>query len=336
MYLYFIYLLKPYIMKWKFPKFLVIALLFIFKSYASNRILYVDEFYHILGNEEKENNLLDFTVKNGFDKIILYDLHKINRDYPLADSKKNNILARFIFKAKINYGLEGVGGSGESADFFITAIHAYNMSRINPIERFNTYNLEYEYWKKEASENGGYYCENYLRRNGKSCNRKNTFEFFINSLAIMKDLASKNSHKVTVEAYVGEYFRHEIKKIAKYVDRLLVHVYVNNPNSGYNFANKRLEYLTEVAKMPKISIIYSSEILFMGGWLKYNSLKKAENIFIDSMMKRNKDLFRKINFTNFTYYNYNELAKSVRYYNHINKIDFDKKIKVDVNILASN
>ena len=273
-------------MKWKFPKFLIIALFFIFKSYASNRILYVDEFYHILGNEEKENNLLDFTVKNGFDKIILYDLHKINRDYPLADNKKNNILARFIFKAKINYGLKGVGGSGESGDFFITAIHAYNMSRINPIERFNTYNLEYEYWKKEPSENGGYYCENYLRRNGKSCNRKNTFDFFINSLAIMKDLASKNSHKVT--------------------------------------------------KIPKISIIYSSELLFMGGWLKYNSLKKAENIFIDSMMKRNKDLFRKINFTNFTYYNYNELAKSVRYYNNINKIDFDKKIKADVNILASN
>ena len=203
-------------MKWKFPKFLVITLFIVFKSYASNRILYVDQFYHILGNEQKENNLLDFTVQNGFDKISLYDLHKINRDYPLADKTKNDILARFIFKAKINYGLKEVGGSGESADFFIKAIHAYNMSRINPIERFDAYNLEYEYWKEDANKNGGYYCENYLKKNGQDCNRKNTFNFFLNSLATMKALAKENSHKVTVEAYVGKYYKHEIQKISKY------------------------------------------------------------------------------------------------------------------------
>jgi hypothetical protein len=297
--------------------------------------LYVDQFYHILGNEEKENNLLDFTVKNGFDKIILYDLHKINKDYPLSDRTKNDILARFIFKAKINYSLKGVGGSGESSDFFVNAIHAYNMSRINPIERFDTYNLEYEYWKKEASENGGYYCENYLKKTGQSCNRKNTFKFFINSLAVMKKLAKENSHKVTVEAYVGKYFRHEIHKIAKYVDRLLVHAYVQNPKHGFSAANRRLEYLSELKKKPKISIIYSSEILFMGGWLKYNSLKRGENIFIDSMRKKNKDLLKKINFTDFTYYNYNHLAKSIKYYNVLNNIEFDRKIKNDEMILVS-
>lgn len=319
----------------KIPKFLVITLFVIFSSYSSNRILYVDQFYHILGNDEQENNLLDFTVKNGFDKIILYDLHKINRDYPLADNKKNDILARFIFKAKINYSLAGVGGSGESGEFFEKAIHAYNMSRINPIEKFDTYNLEYEYWKKEESENGGYYCENYLKKNGESCNRRNTFKFFLNSLAIMKSLAKENSHKVTVEAYVGKYYRYEIKKIAKYVDRLLVHVYVKNPKHSFSIANKRLEYLTEVPKMPKISIIYSSEILFMGGWLKYNSLKKGERIFMDSLREKNKDLLRKINFTDFTYYNYNYLAKSVNFYDKRRNPNFDKKIKRHEQLLAS-
>lgn len=319
----------------KIPKFLVITLFVIFKSYSSNRILYVDQFYHILGNDEQENNLLDFTVKNGFDKIILYDLHKINRDYPLADKSKNDILARFIFKAKINYGLAGVGGSGESGDFFIKAIHAYNMSRLNPVEKFDTYNLEYEYWKKEASENGGYYCENYLKKNGESCNRRNTFQFFLNSLATMKSLAKENSHKVTVEAYVGEYYRHEIKRIAKYVDRLLVHVYVKNPKHGFNIANKRLGYLSEIHKMPKISIIYSSEILFMGGWLKYNSLKKGEHIFMDSIRKKNKDLLRKINFTDFTYYNYNYLAKSINFYRKTNTPNFNRRIKKKEQLLVS-
>lgn len=322
-------------MKWKFPKFLMITLFVIYQSYSSNRILYVDQFYHILGNDEQENNLLDFTVKNGFDKIILYDLHKINRDYPLADKNKNDILARFIFKAKINYGLAGVGGSGESGDFFINAIHAYNMSRLNPVEKFDTYNLEYEYWKKDQSENGGYYCENYLKKNGESCNRRNTFKFFLNSLATMKALAKENSHKVTVEAYVGDYYRHEIKKISRYVDRLLVHVYVKNPINGFNAANKRLEYLTEVPRMPKISIIYSSEILFMGGWLKYNSLNKGERIFMDSIKQKNKDLLKRINFTNFTYYNYNQLAKSVNYYKNVRNPNFDRKIKRNEQILAS-
>ena len=321
-------------MTWKFPKFLIITLFIVVKSYGSNRILYVDQFYHILGSEQKENDLLKFTVENGFDKIILYDLHKINKAYPLADKNKNGILARFIFKAKINYGLKGVGGSGESAEFFINAIHAYNMSRINPIERFDTYNLEYEYWKEEPNKDGGYYCINYLKSNGKDCNRKTSFNYFINSLKTMKALAKENSHKVTVEAYVGKYYKSEIQKISKYVDRLLVHVYVTNPKSGFNYANKRLEYLSEVKKMPKISIIYSSETLFMGGWLKFNSLKRGEKIFKDSMKKQNKNLLKKINFTNFTYYNYNNLAKSIKYYNSINDV-FDKKISKEVNILAS-
>lgn len=321
-------------MTWKFPKFLIITLFIVVKSYGSNRILYVDQFYHILGSEQKENDLLKFTVENGFDKIILYDLHKINKAYPLADKNKNGILARFIFKAKINYGLKGVGGSGESAEFFINAIHAYNMSRINPIERFDTYNLEYEYWKEEPNKDGGYYCINYLKSNGKDCNRKTSFNYFINSLKTMKALAKENSHKVTVEAYVGKYYKSEIQKISKYVDRLLVHVYVTNPKSGFNYANKRLEYLSEVKKMPKVSIIYSSETLFMGGWLKFNSLKRGEKIFKDSMKKQNKNLLKKINFTNFTYYNYNNLAKSIKYYNSINDV-FDKKISKEVNILAS-
>jgi len=314
----------------------VFLLMLTFKSFGSNRILYVDEFYHILGNEEKENRLLEFTVRNGFDKIILYDLHKINKNYTLADRTKNEILARFIFKAKTDYNLKGVGGSGESADFFLTAIHAYNMSRINPVERFDTYNLEYEYWKKDDSEIGGYYCENYLKKNGKTCDRENTFNFFINSLKIMKKLAEENSNKVTVEAYVGKYLKHEIKEITKYVDRLLVHVYVKNPMNGFSSANERLKYLAQTnIKMPKISIIYSSEILFMGGWLKYYSLNKAEDIFIKTMREKDQNLFSKINFTDFTYYNYSYLAKSVKYYNYLNKISLNKNSKKGNLLLAS-
>ena len=307
-------------MNWKFPKFLVFFLCFIFKSYGTHRILYVDQFFNILGNEIKEDNLLKFTQENGFDKIILYDLHKVNKAYPLADVTKNNILAKFIRKAKVDFGLKEVGGSGESGSFFITAIDAYNKSRKSPEEKFDAYNLEYEYWKPDESSEGGYYCKNYLKKNGKSCNRSGTFNFFLKSLATMKSLARKSKHPIKVEAYVGKFKRHEIQKISKYVDRLLVHVYVTNPRRGFHYANERLQYLSEIEKKPKISIIYSSETLFMGGWLKFNSLKKGEKIFLDSMQETNRNLLKNINFTNFTYYNYNQLAKSLKHYNYLNEL----------------
>lgn len=296
------------------PIFLILLLCFSINFFGSNRILYVDQFFEILGNQKKEDKLLSFTVENGFDKIILYDLHKVNRYHPLHDKTKNNILAKFIVKAKTEFGIKEVGGSGESGDFFIKAIHAYNLSRTKTIEKFDTYNLEYEFWKIDDSKKGGYYCKNYLENNGLSCDRQGTFNFYLKSLATMKKLANENSHKVTVEAYVGKYYKHEIEKITKYVDRLLVHVYVSNPKIGFNVANKRLQYLTQVENQPKVSIIYSSEVLFMGGWLKFNSIKKGERIFFDTINKRDKSLLKKLNFTNFTYYNYNELAKSVNYF----------------------
>lgn len=300
--------------------FVILLILSCNNLLSSERILYVDEFYSILGNEQKENNLLSFTIENGFNKIILYDLHKINKEYPLANPNKNFILAKFIKKAKINFGIKEVGGSGESGDFFIKAIHAYNKSRKLSSEKFDSYNLEYEYWKEDESKDGGYYCENYLKNNARSCNREGTFDFFIKSLKTMKSLAKENSHNVKVEAYVGKFKKHEIELISNYVDRLLVHVYVKNPKSGFNYANKRLQYLSEVKNKPKVSIIYSSETLFMGGWLKFNSLNRGEKIFLDSVKNRDKELLSKINFTNFTYYNYNELSKSLTYYEYIKSL----------------
>ena len=58
----------------------------------------------------------------------------------------------------------------------------------------------------------------------------------------------------------------------------------------------------------------------MGGWLKFNSLKKGEKIFLDSMQETNRNLLKNINFTNFTYYNYNQLAKSLKHYNYLNEL----------------
>lgn len=310
----------------RFPLTLIfIALAMISTNFYSQRILYVDQFFEILGNQKKEKELLDFAVENNFDKLILYDLHKVNKAYPMANTYQNQILADFISLAKETYHIKEVSGSGENPDFFISAIDAYNKSRKKTSEKFDAYNLEYEYWDEMSSKNGGYYCKNYLEKNGKKCNRSESFKFYIQTLQTMQKLANSNTHKVKVEAYVGKFTQSEIVHISKYVDRLLVHVYVSHPKSGFYYANERLKYLSNIQNAPKISIIYSSELFFMGGWFKYNSLKKAENIFIDTMKRENYSIMKNLDFTNFTYYNYHDLKKSVEYYtNQIVSTDLTK------------
>ena len=99
--------------------------------------------------------------------MILYELNKINKRISLSDPRSNNILSEFIHKAKQKYQIKKIGVSGESADFFVKIINVYNNSRQKPTEKFDIYNLEYEYWSSKASGIDGYYCVNYLEENGK-------------------------------------------------------------------------------------------------------------------------------------------------------------------------
>lgn len=284
------------------------------ESHASNRILYVNEFREIIGDKTREDELLEFGRKNGFDKIILYELHLVNKDFPMNNVHKNQILANFIYKAKTKFQFKEVIGTGENSDFFINAIDAYNRSRKNPLEKFDTYNLEFEYWKEDDTSKGGYYCENYLKNDYSACNRNSAFNFFIKTLQTMKKLAKESKHPIKIEAYVGKFNSTEINKICNYVDRLLVHVYVRKPQSGKNYVKERMEMIAAVKNQPKISIIYSSETVFMGGWLKFNSLEMAEKILIYSLKTEDAALLSKINLTDFTYYNYTNLTKSIGYY----------------------
>lgn len=70
-------------------------------------------------------------------------------------------MADFIFKTKKDFGVKSVSASGETGDFFIKAIHPYNQSREIELERFDVYNIEYEYWNKKESVDNGRYCETY-------------------------------------------------------------------------------------------------------------------------------------------------------------------------------
>lgn len=274
---------------------------------AQNRTLYVDNFANILGNYSPENELLEFAKKHKIKELILYDLHKINKSFPLGDSTQNQILADFIVKAKKEYGVERISASGESGNFFIEAIHPYNVSRKNKLERFDVYNLEYEYWNKPASLVGGYYCETYLKNGQLPCNREGSFKYFIGSLETMRFLADEIDHDIEVEAYIGNFQKSEVLQISKHIDRILIHDYVRRSERVFEYVKKRLELLDEIDSNIKVSILYSSEMNFLGDYFKNHELHEAEKKFFDSLRKEEKHLDDHINWNGFSYYNYDYL-----------------------------
>lgn len=287
-------------------------------SLGNNRSLYVDNFNNILGNYNLENELLEFSKKNKINTLILYELHKVNKILPLADSIKNNVLANFISRAKLEFGIEKISASGETGDFFLNAIHPYNKSRKKPEEKFDIYNLEYEYWNDEHSLNGGYYCETYLKKGQTPCSRVGSFYYYVEALSIMKLLAEEESHPVKIEAYIGKFTKEEILKVVKHTDILLLHAYVKNPRDSYSYTKERLDILSSINAKIEISILFSSEMNFMGTWLKSNAYSTAEEIFFDELHKDKKELRDKLNLSGFTYYTYNFLKKSINTYRYFN------------------
>jgi hypothetical protein len=291
---------------------IIICLLSINYIFSTERELYVDNFSNILGTYHLETELLEFAKNHEINTLILYDLHKINKRFPLGDETKNGVLASFIVKAKVEYGIQKISASGESSDFFINAIHAYNTSRTKTSEKFDIYNLEYEYWDEESSSNNGYYCKNFLKDSYEKCNRENSFKFYVESLITMRRLADEIAHPVKVEAYIGKFTEKEVQNVSDHVDRLLIHAYVKTPQESFHYVKNRLDLLAGIDSKIQVSILYSSEMNFMGKWFKTQSFQTAEEIFFKELEKEEIELEQKLNFKGFTYYNYSYFQYSLK------------------------
>ncbi len=297
----------------------ICTLVFIFLYtclYSYNRTLFVDNFNNILGNPTKEDNLLKFSKKYNFSTLILYELNKVDKRLPLSEPESNKVLADFIARAKVNYGISNIGASGESADFFENQITKYNTSRTENNEKINIYNLEFEYWSVNASADGGYYCEGYLRDFNKPCNRKGSFEFFLDNLKELKALSEKESTiEIEIEAYVSYYKLEELKEISKFTDRFIVLAYGNSPKTCFSNTQSNLLKLNKVNPNIKTSILFFSTMNEMGYHLRSNSLKNSEDKFFNILNAKNKNL-NEINFSGFSYHTYSFLKKAVSYYSY--------------------
>ncbi len=295
--------------------FLILFLLLItLNAFGYKRVLYVDNFSSIVGNTTSENKLLSFAKRYGFNCLLLYELNKVDKKYPLKDKSTNSILAKFISKAKSTYNIDEIGAIGEASEFFTDVIHPYNESRNNVYEKFNVYNLEYEYWSNKASGEDGYYCENYLKYDNYQCTRAGSFKHFIDDLKVMKALVSQKSYKIKIEAFLGWFKENEIKEVAKYSDRVILQSYDKNPRLCYSKTKKRLSFITGLSSKIETSVLFSSTMENMGKWLKYDTLDKTENVFMSEMKAKNGELAKKLSIESFGYHTYSFLEKSLSYY----------------------
>lgn len=297
--------------RYSFSFILILILTISTFSFSNERALYVDGFNSILGNISKENELLNFSQKNNFTTLILYELQLVRKRMPIDKANKINILANFISKAKTQYGLRKIIATGENGEIFINYFHIYNKTRKTQNERFDGYNLEYEFWNKTNSDFGGYYCENYLRKNGIPCNVNGSFNYFLETISILNLLKKEVKFNIEVEVYVPIFSVKQIQALKTENIKYRISAYADNPSDSFNNIKKSLKLLSKFKCDEEVSIIFSSELLFMKGYFNYNSLSQAEKNF-----KAHINQFEDINLVGFTYFKYTELKKSVEFEKH--------------------
>ncbi len=235
--------------------------------------LYVDKFNLILGNIQKEDSLLNYAVNKGFNYLALYDLWTIHTTSSLTNTTTALPLANFLNKARTTYSITNIGATGENYWFFSNVIHIYNQQHSNPNHKFTVYNLEFEFWITSSVNTGGIYCTTYLQPGGFTCDTSGGFKFYIRELKRIDSLA--NTVGVTSETYIGWPNSGHAKAIVKNCDRILLHAYVSNESTTYNYTRNRLMDLAGAASLAKIIPIFSAEPSFMGPWVQLNTPLQA-------------------------------------------------------------
>ncbi len=162
------------------------------------RGIYVKDFFYILGDEERENELLDLVKNKNFDYITLFDLNDLwlqEIAMERFDSQEDvaEHLAQFISKAKNSFGVLEIGAAGQTNAFFDKVLNFNNESNA----KFDFLTLEFEYWLSDTSD----------------------FSAFESVLIHMRNIADSNSLKV--EVYIGfPASDTEALRIAELADRI--------------------------------------------------------------------------------------------------------------------
>ncbi len=271
----------------------------------SLRGMYINGFDDILGNTQKEDSLLQYMSDSSYNYIALYDLQSVN----FSSSSDVNMLSSFILKARQNYGIPYVGAVGETKTFFTNKIKGYNNSRTNANEKFNVFNLEFEFWTTSSVQPGGYYCVNYLQNAGCNCDTAGAFQYYMGMLKSIDSLAATQG--AISETYLGWFNQGQGKQIQSNVDRILLHAYRVDNTSVWGYSKTRLGYLASNNQMVNVAPIFSSEPIFMGPWLQSHGQHEAYDRYETDFNADNSSWKQFINLLGYQWFDWGYMPKPV-------------------------
>lgn len=230
-------------------------------AFAEDRCLYVNDFSCLFGNASSEHALLQYAKDRSVNCLLLYELHLIlGRDaadpqYVNHYAENSAKLGNFLETAR-GFGIDRIAATGDTATFFSEVIDPYNREQTAASRRFDVYHLELEYWNGAVS-----------------------FAEYLDRLQQIRALADANPQPAQVETYLGWPTEAEVSQIDDLTDRVLLHAYVNDPASAFDYTKERLQYFASNNQTTDVSIIFSSETSFMQTWLEDNCMRRAEEMY---------------------------------------------------------
>lgn len=260
--------------------FLINIIMPVYCQTANIRGMYVDGFNTILGNSQKEDSLLNYAQLNNFNYLALYNLWNVHTSHNLTNLTSSVILANFIQNAKQNYGIAQVGAVGENFFFFNNVINVYNQQHTNALQKFDVYNVEFEFWNTTTVSSGNYYCTTYLQPGGYSCDTAGAFSYYAKLIRQVDSLANLNG--VVSELYVGWFNQGQAITMGKNIDRILLHDYINNYSWLYSYVTTRLQYLAARNVVTEVIPIFSAEPSFMGSWITTHPIVQPYNDLVSA------------------------------------------------------
>ena len=259
-------------------------------TYNDYHGLYVDSTSSIIGDTVKENGLLRWCLSKNINTLSFYDLRQA------MSPVKAGYLARFLKLAKTKYGIKENTAVVGSDAFISSYLDTFNRSKADTLERFNTINLEREWWNGDG-----------------------TFKSYVKILTKLKQWGQSQTPMVKTEEYIGWFVRPSGKELymanelVKNSERILVHVY--QQTLSFQYILSRLSYLGQAAKSQgkifPVVIIFSAELNFSADYFRIYDFEDAYGIITSGYLNSDFPGKENIKLVGYQIFDYS-YAKSVK------------------------
>jgi hypothetical protein len=211
---------------------------------------------HILDDDAKQEQVLDFIAAQHIDSLSLYDLATV-----LGDAELEPKLVAFVAAAR-ERGVVEVNAIGDTYETSWDAIAATQAQ--HPL--FDGLVTEIEFWNASA-----------------------TFEEFAGIAQYVRalDLKTPSGAPMPLGAYIGWPTPEQVTALTPLVDRLFVHVYVKDAAAAYDYGKERFAAIAAATSV-EVRPIFSAEGQdwsagdehFMGDYFATHALAEAEATFL--------------------------------------------------------